>query len=219
MDCELNEPLHHLHHYPFLYAWESSSPQQHQIFFRTTSVCDDPIRVFFVHPLSMLVHFLYLFVLVALMCQQFIGVMCCGSGDLWISGMGTVCGGSASMAEEWGETVGGMNTTFSFCYFLTLGKHLTRFHFSSQMGCIGLNGYLLRCVPMRCIYVNFVHHVTCEGDYSAGLVWPKDKIKHFIASPRSPDGIRAVHQLLFFNRTVLCLQLPFISSFIHFSTV
>lgn len=101
--------------------------------------------------------------------------------------------------------------------FSDLRQTLDKVSLQQQNGLIRLNGYLLHCVPMRCIYVNSVHHVTCEDDYSAGLVWPKDKIEHFIVSPRSLDGIRAVHQLHFFNRTGAFVTPYF---FIHsFSTV
>lgn len=104
--------------------------------------------------------------------------------------------------------------------FSDLRQTLDKVSLQQPNGLIRLNGYLLHCVPMRCIYVNSAHHVTCEDDYSAGLVWSKDKIEHFIVSPRSLDGIRAVHQLHFFNRTgALVTPYFFIHSFFHSFTI
>lgn len=109
-----------------------------------------------------------------------------------------------------------MNKIFSRCHFLTLDE----VSLQQPNEPTRLNGYLLHCVPTRCIYVNSVHQVTCEDDYSAGLVWSKDKIEHFIVSPRSLGGIRAVHQLHFFNRTgALVTPYFFIHSFFHSFTI
>lgn len=44
--------------------------------------------------------------------------------------------------------------------------------------------------------MNSVHHVTNGDDFSAGLVWPKDKFKHFIVS-LLPDNTGVLIQQLF----------------------
>lgn len=41
--------------------------------------------------------------------------------------------------------------------------------------------------------MNSVHHVTNGDDFSAGLVWPKDRFKHFIVSVLSLCDNTGVH--------------------------
>lgn len=42
-----------------------------------------------------------------------------GPADLWLGRMATVCRGSATLAEQWGQCVCGMNTILPCCHFMT----------------------------------------------------------------------------------------------------